>query len=379
MTRKLLLLSLFSGIVILGIQAQNTRKLTSDLNAFRAGDQLVKQQVVYKDPGRSGENVLWDFSNLSAINDEYELSYRCLGDSSSIIGTEHRTMYYYSLTNDSLLLCGYENPTTLMRNQQPELLLKFPMVYQNEIKTYFSGQGKYCERLQLDAMGISETVADAYGVMVLPSRDTLRHVFRTHTVKWIAESTSPLPRKKNTNNPIIVVLSDSIDYRLANDSIIYGVETYRWYAKGYRYPIFETVKSIIQKKGEDLDYFDVAFFYPPQEHYYIENDENNLATLEEIENDPIINNDPWAGLTYNVYPNPVIYNMELDIYLPRSAQVRVQITGKMGQITLIENLGVLPEGISNRQICMASCISGEYVLNIFLDGEAIISKVILKR
>lgn len=36
-------------------------QLTSSLNMFRAGDVISKQQVEYKDPGRSGQNVLWDF------------------------------------------------------------------------------------------------------------------------------------------------------------------------------------------------------------------------------------------------------------------------------------------------------------------------------
>jgi hypothetical protein len=42
------------------LSAQHT--LQSDLNRFRADNMLVKQQVSYKDPGRTGENVLWNFS-----------------------------------------------------------------------------------------------------------------------------------------------------------------------------------------------------------------------------------------------------------------------------------------------------------------------------
>jgi hypothetical protein len=39
----------------------------------------------------------------------------------------------------------------------------------------------------------------------------------------------------------------------------------------------------------------------------------------------------------------------------------------------------LPEGISSRQIYMASCIPGEYVVNILLNGEFIVKEIVLKR
>jgi len=63
---KNFLILLFSGIpCILGAQ----HNLQSHLNMFRANDLIFKQQVEYKDPGRSGANVLWDFSQLDVVNE----------------------------------------------------------------------------------------------------------------------------------------------------------------------------------------------------------------------------------------------------------------------------------------------------------------------
>ena len=45
------ILLLYAGLIT---QAQTSQKLTLDRNAYRAGDQLVKQQVEFKDPGSSG-------------------------------------------------------------------------------------------------------------------------------------------------------------------------------------------------------------------------------------------------------------------------------------------------------------------------------------
>ncbi|MBP1615022.1 MAG: hypothetical protein H6Q13_2470 [Bacteroidetes bacterium] len=49
--------SLFSiPLMVISLRAQNLHKLSTERNAYRAADQLVKQQVQYKDPGSSGYN-----------------------------------------------------------------------------------------------------------------------------------------------------------------------------------------------------------------------------------------------------------------------------------------------------------------------------------
>ena len=61
------------GFSALPLVAQHT--LTFDRNALRGGDQLVKQQVEYKDPGSTGKGLIWDFTFLQPINEQYTLDY----------------------------------------------------------------------------------------------------------------------------------------------------------------------------------------------------------------------------------------------------------------------------------------------------------------
>ncbi len=361
--------------------------LKNNLNMLRPDDVIIKQQVSYKDPGRSGENVLWDFSKLNTENEEYKLQYSSRGDS-VIVGTEHRTMYYYSLSNDSLLLWGYENPTTIMTNELPELLMKFPVNYKDQRETYYNGNGKYCDRLSISAMGIITSEADAYGMMILPNKDTLKNVIRVRTFKRIAEETKPLmfchPVLDAGSPETTGVSSDSINFRMANDSLTLEVETFRWYSKGYRYPIFETVRSSVNRKSSESEqeYFNVAFFYPPQDHYYLEEDEANLAELQNdsvgVDNINPDNANPWKDLTYNIYPNPVIANLDIELLLPEPANIQIQLTDRQGRVMLKENWGPQPTGLLSRQIYMAPYVRGEYVLNIWLDGVGV-SEKILKR
>jgi hypothetical protein len=356
--------------------------LQSDLNMFRSDDVLTKQQVNYKDPGRTGADVLWDFSQLEIENDEYELFYSSYDNDTTITGMEHLTRYHYGLQNDSLLLWGFDNQTTQLFNRQPELLLKFPVHYGDTVGSYFYGHGKYGNRLELDAMGSIETAADAYGIMILPNKDTLKHVLRTHTLKYLIEDTRRISEEyyyKDTTDyrPAI----DSIETRLTADSVILVVETFRWYEKGYRYPVFETVRSWEQYRGqavnEDYEFLATAFFYPPQEHYYLEDDEDNLALLEETDTAGII--DPWDGLTYNLYPNPVRNTpLEVEMYLPKAANIRLQLRSSMGLVAVDENKGYQTEGVVHFQLNTFFLPVGNYILDIWLDDH-LINEIILKR
>ncbi len=363
-------------LFIMQVFSQHT--LQSNLNIFRPEDVIIKQQVSYKDPGRSGENVLWDFSQLETVDEEYDLAYFNQGDSLTV-GIEHHTKYYYSLSNDSLLLWGFENPTTILKNTQPELLMKFPVHYKDRVQTYYHGTGRYCDRLSLDAMGTTETVADAYGMMILPDKDTLKHVIRTHTFKRIAEDTQSLTYSLLPPPPVPVLSSDSIDYRLQTDTVVLELETCRWYVEGYRYPVFETVKSREIIHGEAKDFFCTAFFYPPQEHYYLDEDEENLAILEALQKEEENSANRWEGLTYNCYPNPVVTTLDVEMYLPKTANnIRVQLSDRQGRMLTEENWGAKPEGIFTGQVYMEPYPRGEYILNISLDGYKV-SEILMKR
>lgn len=105
----------------------------------RSGDRLIKHVVTTCEPGNTGSEQIWNFSNLKLKNASYQLEYTMQG-SDSIVAIEHRTMYYHSISGDSLFCLGYENPTTLITYQKPELLLTFPIL-QNQ-KSAITSMGK---------------------------------------------------------------------------------------------------------------------------------------------------------------------------------------------------------------------------------------------
>lgn len=349
-------------------------QLRSELNLPRADDVLFKQQVEYKDPGRSGEKVLWDFSRPGSRNDEYELVYKT--SDNLIIGVEHNTRYYYSLSGDSLLCRGYENATTLMTNERPELLLRFPVHYGDSTFAYYNGNGEYSNRLAISAMGTVSSKADASGMMILPGGDTLYNVLRVQTVKKIAYSTKPLFSHEESAAETFVS-NDSIDYRLSTDTLLLEVDTYRWYVEGYRYPVFETVRSTTNKRRQESEIFNTAFFYPPQEQYYLETDPENQQIIES-QNKGKKDYNPLEATTFNAYPNPVSTTLYVEIFLPVEAKIKLQVRSIANKSVYInENEGKFPSGSHSFQLNVMKLPPGYYALNIWADNY-LLSETILK-
>ena len=354
-------------------------------NGLRSGDELIKQQVDYKDPGRSGDNVIWDFGKLKSVNDEYSLvysspilqesSYYVMGydtiqykdtdQNSLIIGTEHNTMYYYQLKGNQLLLLGHENPTNLLHYTQPVVTATYPTNYKQSQTNSYQSEGIYSGKIPFDTKGTITTLADAYGAIILPSGDTLSHVLRIKTVQSISE------------------IIRSIDPAM-NDSLEMVVESYKWYSKGYRYPIFETIRAINTTDTLNTQEYQTAFFFPPQEHLYLDNDKDNLAVLDSLWNldhnkeidNPITNPETEIKLSYNFYPNPVESQLTLEYYLETSTTVNVTIYSMEGK--LIKSLAIdrKDKGLHTQYIDCSNLAKGTYILRIEANNKATSDKFI---
>lgn len=353
-------------------------KLDRDLIMFRVNDTIVKQQVEYKDPGRIGANVLWDFSQLNTVDKEYELIYTN-DKNSTIVGIEHRTRYYYQLINDSLFLLGFENPTTKIINSQPELLMSFPLTYQKSTFAYYYGEGEYSKQLDIVAKGSIKTKVDAYGTIILPNKDTLRNVVRLKTDKLITKHIKSINTGKVLNKKRRLDVSNkAIRYDLEKDPSVILVRNYKWFAAGYRYPIFETVQTRKYKDHSKSPSFSTAFFYPPHEHHYLYNDLKNrqlqnrlLAKKENKKEDK----EPLK-FSYNIFPNPVHSQLTIEYYISKEAKVAYTVYNLSGQIVSMSPAKNKKNGVYRETINMDYCVQGEYLLKIEVNNKTYSEKVI---
>ena len=306
----------------LGLFCQTT--LDSSCNLPRPGDRLAKQQVDYKAPGAAGADLVWDFSDQTPLNDHYELKYRTLNTcSDTLAGIEHRTMYYYHLRGDSLCSLGYENPTTLIRYHRPEALLVFPSIPGSALRT-----------------------------------DTLPFLLNR----------------------------DSIDWYLANDSSSLQVDTWRWYADGYRYPIFESVSGSVCCLGKASPYFATSFYYPPHEQCYAlgEDSENRQKREDLSEKEYSAFNDGSEGRDYS--DDRVSYSiridsqgeLRIDYLLNEPAEVLVGLYDLQGRQLCPVRQQQSPVGNYTETFSLSDFPDGEYLLRLVVGGKTYGEKV-LKR
>ncbi len=381
-----MLLSAFMGTLSLSGQLNTLH------NHYRAGDVLIKQQVEYLDPGKSGVNQVWDFSKLKTINDQYTLTYSLpplegdsvyiLGnkrykkentpDNSLIVATEHNTMYYYNMTNDTLFLTGHENPVVRLSYLRPMVSLTLPMNFGQTSTSPYRTKGLYSGTIGIQSVGEVIVSADAYGKIILPSGDTLTPVLRVKTHQTIFD----IPNKWSQNTRV--------------DDKGKLLETCRWYSKGYRYPVFETVRNI--NIADSTTIFSTAFFYPPQDHLYLDTDPENQALLDELWKDTETNQNNITNIanqegktvsledimTCKIYPNPVESVMYLEYELKQDAKVSFDLYSIEGMPIKKISPKNKTKGMYNESIDCSKLQSKNYVLRISADN-VFVNEIVIKK
>ncbi len=355
---------------------------------MRANDTIVKQEVAYKHPGRSGADVFWNFSNLQAKKIPYQLCY--VGNDTLISAREHLTNYNYELTKgDSLLLCGYCNRTTYFNAVRCGIEFRYPFHYQDSLENYYYGEGKYSDKLAFTSQGKISVKADAWGTMLLPGNDTLKNVIRVCLQKDICE-------KISTNDSILlkvhgnlsILTDEQIQAHLQNDTVLLRLKDYRWYAEGYRYPVFETVCCETFKLGIPVAYYTTAFYYPPEEHIYLENDPLNVQLQEMLKEKCLSINQPFPSqeeddqiqsdlfVYYNTYPSPVSEKLTVEYYLSDIAPVCIRILDLSGHLLEQRNFNIQSAGVHSEIFSMDAYFKGNYILQLAISDKIYVEKII---
>lgn len=339
--------------------SQTQYAISASRNMYRAEDQLVKQQVEYKDPGIKGRGLIWDFSMVQPINEEYQLKY-FIPDSSKmnrLCGQEHNTRYYYQQQNDSLWSTGFENATTYMQYTVPELKLRFPFVYGDTLYSRFEGAGQYCHRIGLHVKGYTRVMADAEGDIVLSKNEKVKKALRVHTLRHYTET--------------------------GKDSVEMTLDGYAWYARGIRYPVFESIKTTLSKKGDrkdesgeslsDTTVFTTSFYYPPE------------LQVSQVETDSIPTdllsdgNDITKVFTEGRFmPNPVVDNLLVEYKLIRTAKVWFSLHTNLGVPLMQTTPANQTEGFYTQTINMSSLMTGTYSLYVHVD-DMVMRQIIIKK
>lgn len=306
-----------------------------------AGDSIIKQQMEYVSPGAAGRQITWDFRFIRPVNDAYELLYKSVtADTSKIAGIEHRTIYRYSLQHDSLLHTGYENTTTYMEYTEPEAKMRFPFRYGDSIQSHFKGVGEYCHRIPLKVEGNTIVTADGTGTLYTPLGEELKNVLRVKSVREYTQT--------------------------GVDSLRMQLETYSWYVRGSRYPVFETVKTAMQKIGkEEVEHRVASFFFPTKEQEAILAD-TTLWEQEGNEPQDLTIDDIFTNC--RMYPNPVESTLYIDYDLTQDATVSFSLHDAVGLTKVATQSVFRRAGHYTETLQMGGFIQGIYPLYVTVNG-----------
>lgn len=228
---------------------------------------VSKQQVKCLHFSHDDSSPIWDLSKLQTEKNNYLISYEYNPvDDKILIGTEHNTRYYYQCCSDSVLLWGYENPTSKVEYDIPELTYKENFGLETSMDGVFHGLEFYGGRLSFRLFGTYRLKAKRNGTIVLPSGDSLHNVTMIHYAKTICKEkyskVKSLEKLRNivfSSHPYNV---DSIMAKMKSDGNQILMHQYKWYAEGYRYPIYETITT---GTTSCPNLYELAFYCSPEE------------------------------------------------------------------------------------------------------------------
>lgn len=198
-------------------------QITLQYNGIRVGDVLNRQQVPYASFSEYGEDVIWDISDLSDIGNN-TVKFCCDSDSIVFYEITPKAINKYSISNDTLYYIGYETPLKKIDFSSPMINAVYPFEYGQFAQGSYEGHGLYCQLHKMESFGSVSLEADATGRLIISENDTLDDVIRIHKIRTGAIGIYPTDSLAAIHQNMKQEIEDS----------------YIWYARGYRYPIFES-------------------------------------------------------------------------------------------------------------------------------------------
>jgi hypothetical protein len=206
--------------ILLSINAfSQVEILSSDIQPL-FGDTFRVILNEFVSPGDSGENVVWDFSNMTPIN-SYRLDIKDPNNTSNGSDFPDATIVWYNQGNYSYLNFNSNEQSinglitaskVKMTYSNPEDLLRFPITYEKEYTDRWSLS--FVNGVEFARKGVTNVDADAFGTLITPV-DTYKNAMRLHIKQEYYDSS----------------MAGFFNY--VNDQ-------YMWYAKGVAYPIVST-------------------------------------------------------------------------------------------------------------------------------------------
>jgi hypothetical protein len=258
--------------------------------------------------------------------------------------------------------------------------MKLPLSYGVQSDDYYYGRGRYCDRLSLSVFGLTSSEVDSYGTLILPGNDTIPDVIRVRTVKEVSTNTTPLTASLEADSDTNFDFSkEEVKFRVESDTSRSHFEILRWYVEGFRYPVFETVKTSFMHRGVLVPESEKAFAYHPIEQSILEEDTANLHVQEQLSvaRKQVDSRAVLPDLNYRFYPNPVADDLQLDLSFSGEEVIQIFLYDMQGRL-LYQGSPHSVDGNLSEVVHMGSYPKGNYLLRIQA-GDKSVKEVIVKQ
>lgn len=344
---------LFLPLVMLPLLGHAQHVVDMILNGIRANDQIEVIETGYQSSGDAGRDVTWDVSQISDCS-HVNVSFKS-DSTGAIVCNDGKSLSSFVMCGDSLLQTGYETPLEQMSYSVPILTMRYPMAYGDTWEKDFSGDGTYCHQFHEYRIGKIQSVADGYGRMIISETDTLNHVLRIYTLKTSCIQISP---DSCINAP--ERLKQEIE------------ERYQWYARGYRYPVYETVTWTSYDNLKPVATRQFAYYCLPETQRQL-TDEHNERIVQE---DSLQQLSSTEIFHYEVSNNGNV--IQIDYTLDKPAHIRVIVADVMGMVHKNQQWD---SPATEHNIMSVDCTGlrhGHYILYMNVDGKVYDAKIAIK-
>lgn len=377
--KKLYIILILTFALVLSIQAQNE---------YRIEDNLHTQQVSYMSFEQlKGQGLVWNMNDCKVLNADYSVKFVANRDSffhAPLSRLEAGTNYRYDIHDNTMFLKGFKNKTTRIKYDIPIATMRLPLVYNDELQGVYSGKGEDFMEHYVRIFGNYHTKVCGKGTLVTLDGDTIPNTLLLHSQRTISSTFSSLQEQLSrygTLDSIPSLSPDSMPEIVKNDSDKLIMDTYSWFAPGYRYAVLETVK-IYQALPPNAPILQTAFYNAIDDQANLFDDEENAAIRRAI----LKNDSPYlyasermgqAGTSIiclndkiraSISRNASGMRLSIDYKAESNDKFSVSLYNLSGMQLFGKDMGNKKKGFYNDYFVINSISKGVYVLTVFVNG-----------
>jgi len=338
-----ILLSIAVILLAASLQAQTVLKYqTHGLIPNHKNEMYITK---YVEPGVSGNNVIWDFTNLELTNDfvgsldnpAFNKGALVFPHSTTVL-EEFGNFFFFKATEDGIEQQGFMSASgsTTIVYDVPFQKMKYPFTYGSNYSGDFSGTYNSNSTTQGTITGTYEVTGDGMGTLLLPGNMSYSNALRVKEIKSFTQT---------LNN---------YSYDIEN-------VTYRWYVNGHRFPILVFIKSTYTFKNGRTQISTQAAYNP----VIIQNMPTDVETLN-------------MSYSMNVYPNPYREQVNISYTLDNASNVNLSVFDLNGRlvkvlVNAVEGAGEQSHKFSAKEMGLAA---GAYLVKLNVNGNETTQKIV---